>query len=161
MTANELLIHLTRSQITETFAAARQLPPDRLNWQPAPGARSALDQLQELATALDFNWSAYSERKVEWSQEKAERWKAHREQFTDIDELERMAVAGTERLAAFLATFDPADYTAPVSFPIPGEFNLADCLAYHYWNATYHHGQIVYIESLLGSHDKEALASQT
>jgi uncharacterized damage-inducible protein DinB len=154
MTANELLIHLTRSQIAETFAAARELPPDRLDWQPAPGARSALDQLQELATALDFNWSAYSERKVEWSPEKAERWKTHREQFTDIDELERMAVAGTERLAAFLATFDPADYTAPVAFPIPGEFNMADCLAYHYWNATYHHGQIVYIGSLLGSHEE-------
>jgi uncharacterized damage-inducible protein DinB len=149
MTANELLIHLTRSQITETFDAARQLPLDKLTWQPAPGARSALDQLQELATALDFNWSTYTERKVEWSQEKAERWKEHRSQFTDIDELEAMAQAGTERLAAFLADFDPADYSASVEFPIPGTFTMADCLAYHYWNATYHNGQINYIASLL------------
>ena len=149
MTANELLIHLTRSQVKETFDTARQLPADKLDWQPAPGARSALDQLQELATALDFNWDVYVTRRVEWSAEKAERWKAHRSQFTDIDELERMAMAGTERLSAFLATFDSAEFSAPVEFPIPGEFNMADCLSYHYWNATYHMGQINYIASLL------------
>ena len=149
MTANELLIHLTRSQIKETFDAARQLPTERLNWQPAPGARSALDQLQELATALDFNWDVYTQRKVEWSQEKAERWTSYRAQFTDIDTLEKMAMTGTERLAEFLSIFDPADYSAPVEFPFPGEFNMADCLAYHYWNATYHNGQINYIASLI------------
>ena len=149
MTANELLIHLTRGQIKETFDAARELPTDRLDWKPAPEARSALDQLQELATAMEFHWDVYVTRKVEWSQEKSERWQAYRSQFTDIDELENMAKAGAERLAAFLATFDPVDYAAPVEFPIPGEFNMADCLAYHYWNATYHNGQINYIASLL------------
>lgn len=148
MNANELLLFLTRDQIKATFEAARELPSDKLEWKPAPGARSALDQLQEIATAIDFNWEMYTTRRVEWSEEKAERWKQTRSQYTDLDQLEQMALAGADRLESFLKDFNPADYRASVEVPW-GEVVLAECLAYHYWNSAYHHGQIVYIASLL------------
>ena len=148
MNASELLLFLTRDQLKATFQAARELPVDKLDWKPATGARSALDQLQEVATALDFTWDTYTTRKVEWSDEKAEKWKRERSQFKDLDELEKMALAGADRLEEFLKDFDPAEYLAPVQFPW-GPLTMAECLAYHYWNSAYHHGQIVYISSLL------------
>ena len=148
MNANELLLFLTRDQIKATFGAARELPTEKLDWKPAPGARSALDQLQEIATAIDFNWDVYINRKVEWSEEKSERWKQTRSQYTDLDQLEQMALAGADRLESLLGQLDPSDYRAPVQVPW-GEATMAECLAYHYWNSAYHHGQIVYIASLL------------
>ena len=32
--------------------------------------------------------------------------------------------------------------------PFPGEFTLLDVLAYHYWNASYHEGQIWQLKAL-------------
>ncbi|MEA2553574.1 MAG: hypothetical protein QOJ65_1750, partial [Fimbriimonadaceae bacterium] len=40
MTATELLIHLTEKEIDSLFQAARRLPADKLDWKPAPDARS-------------------------------------------------------------------------------------------------------------------------
>lgn len=36
-----------------------------------------------------------------------------------------------------------------VEMPWPGDFRVADLLTYHYWNMTYHEGQITYIASML------------
>lgn len=148
MTAAEYLSRLTRNQIRDLFEAARQLPAERLDWKPTTNSRSALDQLQEVATALDFNWSTYTERKVEWSDERAEQWQRERSQYTDLDELERMAQAATDKLEQFLSTLSDEDWSAPVEFPFPSEYTLGDCVAYHFWNAAYHEGQINYIASL-------------
>lgn len=148
MTVPEFLVRLTRNQVRDLFAAARTLPAEKLTWKPAPGSRSALDQLQEVATAVDFNWSTYTDRRVEWSDEKAEQWVLERSRFTDLDELEQMAQSGTDRLAAFMSTLSDEDWSAPVEFPFESEFTLGDCLAYHFWNAAYHEGQITYIASL-------------
>lgn len=149
MNANELLIYLTRRQIKDTFNAARKLPADKLDWKPSPGSRSALDQLQEVATALDMVWSAYTDRKVTWSEEKFLQWKEERRKTADLDELEKMAMSDVERLAGFLETFDPSDFTAPVELPWPINYTLADCLAHTFWNGAYHEGQINAIAALL------------
>lgn len=151
MTAQDLLIRLTRNQIRDLFEAARQLPSDKLDWKPSPESRSALDQLQEVATAVDFNWSTYTDRQVEWSDEKAAEWQRHRSQYTDLDELERMAHASTDRLEAFLNTLTDEDLLSKVEFPFPADYLLIDCLAYHFWNCAYHEGQINYISTLLES----------
>ena len=149
MNANELLIYLTRKQLTAIFEAARALPADKLDWQPAPGARSALDQLQEFATALSRFGNAWTERKIEFNPEQFAEWKADRSKLTDIDELEKVATEQTEQFITFLQSVKPEDYNLPVEMPFPGEFKMADVLSYHYWNGAYHQGQILYIGNLL------------
>lgn len=149
MNANELLVYLTRRQLKSLFEAARALPADKLDWKPAPEARSALDQLQEFATALSQFGNAWTERKIEFNPEKFTEWKAERSKHTSIDELEKIATEQTEEFIKFLETVKPDDYDLPVDMPFPGEFTMADVLSYHYWNGAYHTGQITYIASLL------------
>jgi hypothetical protein len=149
MNALELLVHLTNRQIDSVFRAARALPADKLDWKPAPGARSALDQLQEIATASDRFFAIYTERKMEWSDEKFAEWMAERQQITSIDELERICKEQTKRLTDYILTVPESELTAPVELPFPGPFNMADVLSYQYWNASYHEGQINYIATLL------------
>jgi len=151
MTAIELITRQTEKQIDSLFRAARALPADKLDWKPAPGARSALDQLQEIATSYDQFQCAHKERKVEWDGEKFAAWMAERAKITDLDELERLTREGYGKMLADLQGTDPANLTAPVQMPFPGDFSLADIFCYYYWNASYHEGQIYYIGTLLAS----------
>ena len=151
MTAQELLIYLTEKKIGDLFSAARRLPPDKLEWKPAPGARCALDMLQEVATAHRQFKSAHLERKIEWDQDKMANWFRERSKYTDLDELERMTRENTAEISAFLREMPVENFQLPVQMPFPGDFNLADILAYTYWNMSYHEGQINYIGSLLSA----------
>lgn len=151
MNAIDLLIYLTERQIDSIFRAAAAIPADKLEWAPTPGNRSALDQLQEVATAPVAFWSAYSERKVEWDQEKFEKWKAERSKITTLPELEKLTRENIAKVVEFMRGLDPSELTAPVELPFPGSYNLADVLAYNYWNMGYHEGQITYIAAMLES----------
>lgn len=149
MNAIELLIYLIEKKQKDVFAAARRLPADKLDWQPGPNARSALNQLQEIATAGEYFAAAHRDRKIEWSPERMQEWMEARSKLTSIDELEHRCAANTANLVADMRKMSESDLTLPVQMPFPGEFNLADILAYHYWNMGYHEGQINYIGSLL------------
>jgi uncharacterized damage-inducible protein DinB len=149
MNAQELLVKLTEKQIDRIFRIARTLPEDKLDWSPAPGARSALCQLQEVATALPEFWAAFSERKLDWNQEKMTAWLEERKKITSIDELEKVAKENTAKLLELIRNTPEGELSAPVQMPFPGDFDLAEILAYHYWNASYHEGQIMYISSLI------------
>lgn len=149
MNALELIAYLTVKQIDGVFEAARKLPADKLNWKPNEGSRSALDQLQEITTAIDEFWNVAIDRKVEWSDEKFGQWMERRSKYTDLDELEKKAKADIARYAEFVKTFDANQLTEKVEMPFPGEFTVADILMYHYWNASYHEGQITYIAGVL------------
>jgi len=149
MNALELLIYLTEKQVDRVFEVARRLPAEKLDWKPAPGARSALCQLQEIATALPEFWPMFTERKMEWDGAQFERWMTERAKITSLDELEAITKKNTQLLVEFIKASDANDLTAPVQMPFPGEFNVADILSYHYWNAAYHEGQIMYIASLI------------
>jgi len=149
MNALQLLCHLTRRQTDSLFRAARNLPAERLDWTPAPGVRSALSQLQEIATANETFKAAWTERKISWSPEAFAKWMEYRSQFTDLDQLEEMTRKSCEDLCEFIMGLQESDLTLPVEMPFPGDFKLADILAYTYWNASYHEGQINYIASIL------------
>ena len=52
MTATELIAYQTKKQLDSFFEAVRRIPADKLEWQPDPASRSALDQLQEVAVVF-------------------------------------------------------------------------------------------------------------
>jgi hypothetical protein len=150
MTANEVLIRLTEKQIDGVFRAARALPADKLDWKPAPGARSALDQLQEIATALAQFEQIYEEKKIDFDEAKFGKWVEERSKITSIDELEARCRKETAGLIDRINKTDPANFSDPVDLPFPGgPYTYVDVLGYHYWNCSYHEGQINYIASLL------------
>lgn len=149
MTANELLILLTENQVDSLLRAARSLPEDKLDWKPAPGARSALDQLQEAATAVTEFWAAFEERKIGWEPAQFADWQKRRSELTTLDQIEASLRKDTSKLVEFIRKVDPAELTAKVELPFPGEHTLGSVLAYHLWNMSYHEGQIYYISTLL------------
>lgn len=149
MTALELIAFQTRKQLDRLFEAVHAIPADKLEWQPAPGSRSVLDQLQEVATVFDGLAEAVSKRKLEMAPEAFEEWLKARKQFTDVAELEKKTREGTEKLIEFTLTVGPEELQDTVEMPWPGDFRVADLLNYHNWNMAYHEGQINYIGTLI------------
>jgi len=149
MTAQELLIHLTQKRVDALFDAARNIPADKLNWKPSENSRSALDQLQECATALARFNPASGQRKIEFDQQMFADWVAERSQITDLAELERICREQTAGLIEGIRKTPNEAFEEKYELPFPGEFKLADILAYHLWNCSYHEGQINQIGTLL------------
>lgn len=149
MTSQELLARTIRRQIDSLFRTVAGLPADKLDWTPAPGSRSALSQLQEIATSVDEFWSGHSERKVEWAPERLEAWLNRRAALTDLAEIEKLTRESHERLIEYILNLPAEELSLPVEMPFPGEWLVADILNYYSWNAAYHEGQITYIKNLL------------
>jgi uncharacterized damage-inducible protein DinB len=149
MNATELLCYLTDKQLDTLFETAKKLPADKLNWQPTEGSRSALSQLQEVATALGVFLPGIKARKVEWDDSNFASWMEQRAKLTTLDELEKTARAQTKELTDYIRTLPEAELSEKVDMPFPGEYKVADVLAYHYWNMSYHEGQIVYLTFML------------
>jgi uncharacterized damage-inducible protein DinB len=149
MNALELIAFQTRKQLDTFFEAVHRIPPDKLDWQPAPGSRSALDQLQEVAVVFQGIPDAVTKRKLEMTPEQFEQYDVERKKVTDVAELERMTREGTQRLLEFVKTVKPEELEERVEMPWPGDFRVADLLNYHSWNMAYHEGQINYIGSQL------------
>ena len=150
MNAQEFLNLLTERRVKSLFEVARTIPADRLAWEPAPGARSALNILQEVSTAVDAFWQIYTDRRMDWSPESYSEWLNRRESLTDIDDLETACLASTARLAEFTLTVPTEELLDNVELPFPGDHDVAEILSYHYWNVSYHEGQLNYIVSLIG-----------
>lgn len=156
MTAQETLARQYRRALTTLFRAAHSLPADKIDWSPAPGMRSTLDQLQEIATCVDYFWEGHASRKVTWSPEIHAAWLKDRAQFDTLEAVEAKINSSSERLIEFILAAPTEDLGLPVEMPFPGDFLLADILGYYAWNVAYHEGQISYIKFLL---DAESFAS--
>jgi uncharacterized damage-inducible protein DinB len=151
MTALELLADMTRRQLDSFFEAVRAIPADKLDWQPSPGSRSALDQVQEVATVFAGIPKAVTERKLEFTPEAFAQMVADRKKVTDLAELEKMTREGTEKLIEFILSVPASELQDTVAMPWPGDYRVASLLGYHNWNMAYHEGQINYIGTLLAA----------
>lgn len=149
MTAQELLIHLTQKRVDALFEAARNIPADKLNWKPTENSRSALDQVQEVATALARFNPASGQRKIDFDPKMFAEWVEERQKITDLDELEKICRDQTAGLLEGIKNTKNEEFEDKYELPFPGEFRLADILSYHLWNCGYHEGQINYIGTLL------------
>ncbi|MGI8923511.1 MAG: DinB family protein [Fimbriimonadales bacterium] len=144
-----LLESLTRRQLDTFFEAVHAVPADKLDWQPTPKSRSALDQLQEVAAVFRSIPETVKNRRLDFTPEMFAQYETDRKKVSDPAELERMTREGTEELLSFMRTVGENELTDKVEMPWPGEYKVADVLAYHYWNMAYHEGQIYYISTLL------------
>lgn len=149
MDTQEYILYTTKRNIHHLFEAARNLPADKLAWKPEPGARSALDQLQEVATALDEFIPGMKARAIDFDKDAFAAWVQKRAQITSLEQLEEMITASVDTLKAYLDELSPEDLDQTVQMPFPGSWNVADMVNFHTWNIAYHTGQINYIASLI------------
>lgn len=145
MTAVALLVRQIQRGQEGFLRMVNLVPEDKLDWQPDPQLRSALDQYQEVATILDFTWDIFSKRELNFEAEDFQRYLAHRKEFTTREACEAEFRRTTDELIARTSALTDADLDDEVKMPFPGEYRLCDTIQYHVWNMAYHEGQIAAI----------------
>lgn len=119
------------------------IPADRLGWKPAPGAKSALEIVQHVAGALNFmrpvlTGGAFTRSEIPLP--------------TDCKSAQELVRAAVREYAAALRQVDPERLGDPIELPF-GTFPLAQCSGFPPFDVMHHHGQIAYIETLLGDQE--------
>lgn len=117
------------------------IPDDKLNWKPAPGAKSALEIVNHLAPYLD----SLSRRLNPQGQEEAFTAATNRD---DAKELLRQAA---NHYAWAVRAASPAALNAPFRDDMP--LTLGWMITASTIDTIYHTGQIAYIQTLLGDNE--------
>ncbi|MCW5937482.1 MAG: DinB family protein [Fimbriimonadaceae bacterium] len=150
MTAADILVRQLERQQESFLKMVHRVPKDKLDWSPSEGVRSVLDQFQEVATIVGDHWEIYSDRKMDWDEEKWGAYMERRQQLKTVEELEARLKADTARLVEFTRSLAPEEFAATTQMPFPGDHRVADNIQYHVWNMAYHEGQIAQLLQQLG-----------
>jgi uncharacterized damage-inducible protein DinB len=117
---------------------------EKIGWKPEPGAKSALEIVNHVVSAV--RGMIPVARGEAWSHP----------QFTpatNVQEAKQLLVSSTEEYAAALRQADPEDFgrviTAWDRFTLP----VGRALTMPVMDLLHHHGQIAYIQTLLGDND--------
>lgn len=153
MRYQDQLVKMTQKAADDLCRAAAAVPPDRIDWSAGGVARSALNQMQEIATSAAFFLPVFQDRQVPKFDEHAQTEAVRIRQ--GLDTLEK-CIAETRRSMAMLggaiAAFPDAALDEEITLPFGGgmTMTMADVLALPYWNLIYHLGQINQIQLILG-----------
>lgn len=116
------------------------IPGDKLNWKPSPTANSALEiTLQAAGHLLNMKAALTGG------------------QFGDVhfpapatrDEAKELILRASSDYAAWLQTLDGSDFGDPVQLPF-GTMPRGQCVSMPVLDLVHHHGQITYIQTILG-----------
>jgi uncharacterized damage-inducible protein DinB len=118
------------------------IPDDKLNWKPAPTANSAMEIVNHVLGAVAWMTpmlqnGAPSDAPPEY------------EKATDRESAKRLLVQAAENYAAEVVKLNPADLGNIVKLPF-ADFPLARVASMPVIDLVHHHGQIAYIQTLLG-----------
>lgn len=114
------------------------IPDDKLNWKPAPEAKSVLEIINHATGTLNMMTSAIK------GTEKTELAPA-----TNREDAKKLVTQVTEAHLNLIGTLSPGDLEKPVQLPF-GEFPAGFVAGLPVVELINHHGQITYIQSLLG-----------
>ena len=118
------------------------IPDDKLNWKPAPSAKSVLEIVNHVGGTIYSITQALGESEVN-------------PQFMPAANREEAKVLlknGAEAYIAKVRALTPQDMTRTISMPF-GELPLSIVAGMPVVDLINHHGQITYIETLLGDEE--------
>jgi uncharacterized damage-inducible protein DinB len=121
------------------------IAPDKLDWKPAPTAKSALDIVNHVVAAIRSMKSLLEEGNYE-------RPNFQHPDFTPAttaDEAKTLLVTTAGEYAQSLRAVKPEDLGKDVNLPF-GTMPLARVVSMPVIDLVHHHGQIAYIQTLLG-----------
>ena len=118
------------------------IPDDKLNWKPAPEANSVLEIVNHLAMPLSGMANALDGR-----------WQVAFESAQDREEAKALITSLSAKYADKLRALSAEDMSRTVTTPM-GDFPLPLAAGIPVIDLIHHHGQIAYIQTLLG--DTEA-----
>lgn len=155
MDIKEFIINLNRRATDNLFSCVEKMPEDKREWVPVPETRSALSQLREVALSPLWAIGIMKERKFEFKPEDFAAFKAEMEKLPTVEACKAACEENMVKLEAAIRAFPEADLAATIDMPFGGGMTMsfAEIMLIHNWNATYHFGQICYIQTCYGDKD--------
>lgn len=153
MRYQDQVVKQTQRALDDVLRAVDALPEDKRDWKPAETARSALNQLQEIAMSPQFFVRLIRDGKMlEFDDHAKEESEKLRKSFNTLAKCREAAKDGTSELCQIVSDFPDDRLEDEVTLPFAGGMvmTMADVLGLHAWNLTYHHGQVNYIQTMLG-----------
>ena len=117
------------------------IPENKLNWKPAPTANSALEIVQHAARAFKYLEGMISGASGEPPEVPL---------TTTAAEAKQQIIDAAVEYNQFLGTVDPATLTNELPMPFGATFPVSRVVSMPVVDILHHHGQIAYIQTLLG-----------
>jgi hypothetical protein len=152
MTVKQLIIDLSTQATEGVFHRARQVPDDKLTWRPLDEGRSVLNIAAECALSPLWGVEVVQNNGLQMTPEAMAEFEANVAALTTLDLAEEAARKNLAILVEFVQNLPEEKLDETIAMPIgrSKEWSVPDVLLLHYWNATYHVGQICYIQTLYG-----------
>jgi hypothetical protein len=138
----------------------RAIPADKLDWKPAEKTRSALELGQECAQSPGWGvmilqhrgWPAGDPEQMQAQMAAA---MAERQSWDTVDKIELAMKQNLAKLESAIRALPEEELATEIHLPFgPGmDMQLAEICLVQNWNATYHLGQICYVQLMLGDTD--------
>lgn len=153
MKVQDYMIGVTTEAMNEAFRYARATPPDKLDWKPMDEGQSVLSMCRELAKCPD--WALQILKAGGMQMDGDDTSGAEMGSWVTLDDCETACKAKLAAYFAYLADYPDDQLAGSMDLPFgPGgsmkTFTIPEVMDYPRWNATYHLGQIGYIQTLYG-----------
>jgi hypothetical protein len=136
----------------DLITAFNRLPDDKRDWSPMGTARTALDQMAEVALLNGATADVIAAKKWTMGDDFTAYMNEKAELSKDPAACIKLLESNTQKVVAAIADLADGDFAISLDAPW-GPMTLAQSASYPYWNACYHEGQINYIASMLGCLD--------
>lgn len=148
MRYQDQIVKLTQRALDDVLRAAAALPADRVDWSPAPTARSALSQLREIAATAAWFGPLIREGRLP---DLAEHESTLDEEL-GLEACREAAARQMGEVCEAIEAFPDSELEREVVLPFGGgtAMSMADILYLPAWNLVYHLGQVNYIQTMLG-----------
>lgn len=129
--------------------AALAIPKDKLEWTPGGKARTTIDILCECAGFPQWIKFAVQNKRPPTEAESKSFQASIIGEIKTTEGLTDILKKETQNLVEFITAFPEAKLTEEITFPW-GTYTIAGSFGFHYWNNTYHLGQLNYLQLILG-----------
>ncbi len=153
MNVYDMVKNMTEEAVDALFRYAYAVPETRRDWRPAPQARTVMEILQENAILPLAIATVLREQPQVADPAVFEEARARSGNLDTVEACERACRAATAEMIRALQDIPADDLHKTVTLPWQATYTLLQTAWLHYWNLTYHLGQVAYIQLLYG--DKE------
>lgn len=145
------VVRQTQKAVADFIRTVEAVPEEKLDWKPSESARSIRSQAQEVCVFPGFP-IALIQHGVPSAMELVQQLMDESQASTEISTLLEHLRSGTADLCAAISAFPDSrlDEEISLNFGAQSQWTMADVLGMHYWNTTYHIGQINYLQTIWG-----------
>lgn len=148
MRLQDQIVKQTQKALDDVLRAVEAIPEDKRSWKPADTARSAIDQMDEIANFPELLYKIVAEGEMpDFGNDPN-----INHHYDSYEEAKREALERNSKLCKAISMFPDSELEQEITLPFVGGLvmTMADVLGLQHWNLTYHHGQLNYIQTLLG-----------